>query len=84
MDMFRYDFESKRWCLFVEARPLHKFLYFSSVVHMPSNEGMFILGGSDSEDNFSKRATMFSRYERFVEKAPMIYKKAFFPTLYFD
>ncbi len=43
---------------------------------------MFILGGSDSEDNFSKRATMFSHYERFVEKAPMIYKRAFFPSLY--
>jgi hypothetical protein len=43
---------------------------------------MFILGGSDSEDNFSKRTILFSRYNKFVEKSPMINKRAFFPSIF--
>jgi len=43
---------------------------------------MFILGGSDADDNFSKRTLLFSRYNKFVEKPPMIYKRAFFPSLF--
>ena len=42
---------------------------------------MFILGGSDSQDNFSKRAQLFSEYKMFVERAPMINKRAFFPSV---
>lgn len=43
---------------------------------------MFILGGSDSDDNFSKRNVYFSRYQRFVEKSPMLYKRAFFSSIF--
>jgi hypothetical protein len=43
---------------------------------------MFILGGSDPEDNFSKRTLLFSRYQKFVEKPPMIFKRAFFPSIF--
>lgn len=43
---------------------------------------MFILGGSDADDNFSKRVVLFSRYKKFVEKPPMIFKRAFFPSLF--
>jgi hypothetical protein len=43
--------------------------------------GMFILGGSDSQDNFSKRVQLFAEYRVFLEKAPMIGKRAFFPSL---
>jgi hypothetical protein len=32
---------------------------------------MFILGGSDVDDNFSKRTTYFNRYMKFEDKAPM-------------
>ena len=42
-----------------------------------------ILGGSDAEDNFSKRVTLFDCYQRFEEKAPLIFKKAFFPSIQF-
>lgn len=42
---------------------------------------MFILGGSDADDNFSKRATLFYRYEKFEEKASMNAKRAFFPSI---
>lgn len=43
---------------------------------------MFVLGGSDSDDNFSKRTLLFSKYQKFVEKPPMIFKRAFFPSLF--
>jgi len=32
-----------------------KFLFFSSVVHLPNEQGCLLLGGSDNEDNYSKR-----------------------------
>jgi hypothetical protein len=35
--------------------------------------GMFILGGSDVNDNFSRKATLFSKYQRYVEKPSMLY-----------
>lgn len=40
------------------------------------------MGGSDAEDNFSKRTILFSRYAKFVEKPPMIFKRAFFPSIF--
>jgi len=43
---------------------------------------MFVLGGSDSDDNFSKRNVYFSRYQRFIEKAPMLFKRAFFSSIF--
>ena len=43
---------------------------------------MFILGGTDALDNFSRRVTLFSKYNRFVEKPMMLSKRAFFPGLF--
>jgi hypothetical protein len=43
---------------------------------------MFVLGGSDVDDNFSKRNTYFNRYQRFEDKAPMQLKRAFFPSTF--
>ena len=43
---------------------------------------MFILGGTDSENNFSKRNILFSEYQNILEKAPMISKRGFFPAVY--
>jgi hypothetical protein len=43
---------------------------------------MFILGGSDVDDNFSKRNTFINRYQAFEDKAPMVYKRAFFPSIF--
>ena len=72
-----------------QAKVPHKFLFFSSVCHLPlvrnpssfSVWGMFLLGGSDSSDNFSKRCELFAEYKTFLEKAPMINKRAFFPSV---
>ena len=63
-------------------KPPFKFLFFSSVCHLPNGLGCFILGGSDFEDNYSKKTLFFKRYSLFVEKSPMIYKRAFFSSLY--
>mmetsp|Transcript_27916 Transcript_27916/g.26955 ORF Transcript_27916/g.26955 Transcript_27916/m.26955 type:complete len:207 (+) Transcript_27916:898-1518(+) len=58
------------------------FLFFSSVVHLPNDQGCFILGGSDNDDNYSKRVQLFSKYNVFVEKPPMITRRAFFPSIF--
>ena len=40
------------------------------------------MGGSDNDDNYSKRVQYFCKYNVFIEKAPMIIKRAFFPSLF--
>ena len=55
-EIYRFDFPSKQWVMHQQAKAPTKFLFFSSVCHLPlirnpSNQsvwGMFILGGSDS------------------------------------
>lgn len=49
---------------------------------MPSDMGMFILGGSDEADNFSKRCIIFKKYQKMEERVPMIDKRAFFPSVF--
>ena len=65
-----------------DVRSQTRFLYFSSVCHLPKTLGMFILGGADVDDNFSKRNTYFNRYVKFEDKAPMQVKRAFFPSCF--
>lgn len=43
---------------------------------------MFIIGGADADDNISKRNTYFNKYQRFVDKTPMLFKRAFFPSVF--
>lgn len=43
---------------------------------------MFILGGSDIRDNFSRKCTFFSKYSRYFEKPHMVYARAFFPSIF--
>ena len=43
---------------------------------------MFILGGSDIKDNFSRRTTLFSKYQRFLDKPPMNLARGFFPSIF--
>lgn len=43
---------------------------------------MFILGGSDIKDNFSRKTLFFSKYVRYFEKPNMIYPRAFFPSIF--
>jgi len=43
---------------------------------------MFVLGGSDQMDNFSRRVTFFSKYSKFIEKPLMICKRAFFASIF--
>jgi hypothetical protein len=61
-EFFQYDFFRRKWTILPDLRAPHKFLYFSSICHLPKNLGMFILGGSDVDDNFSKRNTFVNRY----------------------
>ena len=51
-------------------------------MHLPKGLGMFILGGSDANDNFSRRVTLFSKYEKFIEKPLMLSKRAFFASIF--
>jgi len=44
------------------AMPKEPFRYFSSVCHAPEEMGMFILGGSDEADNFSRNNLLFKKY----------------------
>ena len=71
-ETYQFDFFRRKWTLVNDIRPTDRFLYFSSVCHMPKQLGMFILGGSDVDDNFSKRVIMFNRYKQYEDKAPMI------------
>lgn len=79
----RYDFFNKKW---VEQENIEhyaaEFLFFSSICHLPKGLGMFILGGSDQMDAHARRATLFSKYHRFIEKPPMIDSRAFFPSIF--
>ena len=43
---------------------------------------MFILGGTDIDDNFSRRTLLFSKYMKFFEKPPMLSKRAYFPSVF--
>ena len=43
---------------------------------------MFILGGTDADDNFSRRCLLFSKYLKFFEKPPMLTKRAYFPSVF--
>jgi hypothetical protein len=64
-ELYQFDFFRKKWIVRGDHKPNNRFLYFSSVCHMPNGLGMFILGGSDSDDNFSKRNTFFNKYSHF-------------------
>lgn len=74
--------DTREWMIRSDLKNTSKFLFFSSVVHLPNDAGCFILGGSDNEDNYSKRVQYFCKYNVFVEKPPMINKRAFFPSVF--
>jgi hypothetical protein len=80
-EVYKYNSENKSWDL-RDVKNTSKFLFFSSVVHLPNDQGCFILGGSDNENNYSKRVQYFCKYNVFVEKPPMIDKRAFFPSVF--
>ena len=80
-EVWKYDFVEDKFML-MQWRPPGKFLFFSAVCHLPNGMGCFILGGSDFEDNYSKKSLFFKRYSLFVEKPPMNQKRAFFAALY--
>lgn len=79
-DVWRYSFPDDMWSLVEDARPPHKFLYFSNNIHLKHNLGSFILGGCDFEENYSKRTLYFENYTTFKEKAQMISTRAFFAS----
>lgn len=55
-EVFRFKPDTKDWEMRQDLKVTSKFLFFSSVIHLPNDQGCFILGGSDNEDNYSKRA----------------------------
>ena len=83
-DWWKYNFKEDTWSLLEDAKPNQKFLYFSSTVHLKNNNGWYILGGWDFEDNYSRRALHFEGYKSFKDKTPMISKRAFFSSWYWD
>ena len=80
--VLRFDPAKKEWLLKPGVKVDSKFLFFSSVCHLPQEKGCFLMGGSDNEDNYSKRTQYFCKYNVFVEKPHMISKRAFFPSIY--
>jgi len=78
----KYDFLNRSWILQPHLQPLQNFLYYSSIVNLPKELGMFLLGGTDQDNNFSRRSLFFSKYKKFFEKPPMLTKRAFFPTVF--
>ena len=81
-DVYKLDPSDGSWIQRTEVKMASKFLFFSSVCHVPEDLGCFIIGGSDNEDNYSKRTQYFCKYTIFLEKAPMINKRAFFPSVF--
>lgn len=57
-------------------------MFFSAIQHLPNDQGCFIMGGSDNEDNYSKRVQYFCKYNIFIEKPQMINRRAFFCSLF--
>lgn len=82
-EIYKYDLETKHWVQRHDVKSASNFLFFSNLVHLPNSQGCFILGGADSQNNFSKRVQYFCKYNVFVEKPPMINKRAFFTSTYF-
>lgn len=78
----KFNPSTRSWLALDSVAPPQPFLFFSSLVHLPKNLGMFILGGSDQANNFSSRCLFFAKYQRFVEKPPMLFRRAFFPSTF--
>ncbi len=53
-EVYKLDPEKKQWNLRNEVKLAQKFLFFSSICQLQGDQGCFILGGSDNEDNYSK------------------------------
>ena len=81
-EVYRLNTQVKEWQLRKDIKIAQKFLFFSAVLHLPNDQGCFIMGGSDNDDNYSKRVQYFLKYNVFIEKPPMIYKRAFFAALF--
>eukprot|EP00347_Sterkiella_histriomuscorum_P017020 403350962 len=81
-EVYRLNPDTRKWQIRTDIKNLSKFLFFSSIVHLNNDMGCFILGGSDNENNFSKRVQYFCKYNVMVEKPPMINKRAFFPSIF--
>lgn len=57
-------------------------MFFSAILHLPNDQGCFIMGGSDNDNNYSKRVQYFCKYNVFIEKPQMINRRAFFPSVF--
>lgn len=80
--VFYLDQNLNKWTHMSDISPKEPFLYFSSVVYLPKSVGIFILGGLDQDDNYSKKCLWFKKYKQFHEKCPMLSKRSFFSSLY--
>jgi hypothetical protein len=51
-------------------------------VHLTQDQGCFLLGGTDNDQNYSKRAQFFVKYNIMLEKPQMLNKRAFFSSIF--
>jgi hypothetical protein len=54
-EVYKFELETKVWHQKKDIKTHSKFLFFSSIVHLPNDQGCFILGGADNDNNYSKR-----------------------------
>ena len=64
----------------VEVKYAFGFLFFSAVLHLPDGQGLFLLGGSDEDENHYRRVVWFREYNYYVEKPQMAFARSFFPA----
>jgi len=71
-----------KWVLLEDVVPAEDFLFFSSTVYLPKGYGIFLIGGLDNQDNYSRKCLWLKKYRNFYEKCPMLQKRAFFSALF--
>ena len=83
-DVYKFDFTQNDWqpVLGIDGRKEVPFLHYSSIVTLPKEMGLFILGGTDVESNFSDGSIFFNKYEKMIEMPPMVQQRGFFPSCF--
>jgi hypothetical protein len=79
--VFKFSKDAECWEK-LDSQPSKRFLYFSSISHLPNGKGCFILGGSDYDDNYYTTTLEFQNYSKFIERKSMINPRAFFSSVY--
>jgi hypothetical protein len=70
--VFILDKSESKWSLLADVEPKEDFLFFSATVYIPKGIGIFLLGGLDKDDNYSKKCLWLKKYKTFYDKCPML------------